>query len=105
MALEGTDQVRYAATPGRPGADGTYGGLALLRIEADGTYRVALGSAAWIDIARDGETISSTAHGHGPACSGVRKIVDFALTRGTYLVQIAGAPSASLEIMVAPSAR
>ena len=35
-----------------------------------------------------GATVVSTAHGHGPPCSGIRKVVDFTLTPGRYVVQL-----------------
>ena len=66
-----------------------------------GTYRVALGAGAWVDMLRDGKAIASTAHGHGPACSGIRKIVDFPLTPGSYVLQLAGSPDANIPVLVA----
>ncbi|MFY0022699.1 hypothetical protein ABTQ05_22485, partial [Acinetobacter baumannii] len=49
-----------------------------------GTYAVALSDAAWIDVNRNDKTQTSTGHDHGPACSGIRKIVAFALVPGHY---------------------
>ena len=43
----------------------------------------------------------SVAHGRGPACSGIRKMVDFALEPGLYVLQIAGNGGPSLPVMIA----
>lgn len=77
------------------------GGTLTLTIDAPGTYRVALGGKAWIDLVRDGKALSSAAHGHGPKCTGVRKMVDFALTAGRYTIQLSGSEASSMALMVA----
>ncbi|ONF96394.1 hypothetical protein [Sphingomonas jeddahensis] len=77
------------------------GGTLTLTIDAPGTYRVALGGKAWVDLVRDGKALSAAAHGHGPKCTGVRKMVDFALTAGSYTIQLSGSEASSLALMVA----
>jgi hypothetical protein len=37
----------------------------------------------------------------GAPCSGIRKIVDFALQPGTYIVQLSGAKTAQTRILIA----
>jgi hypothetical protein len=93
----------FAATPDRPPAAGTFAIDAAFPVAVAGTYRVALGGGAWIDMIRDGKVIASVAHTEGPACSGIRKIVDFPLTPGNYTVQLTGAKSATLTVLVAPA--
>lgn len=66
-----------------------------------GTYRVALGAPAWIDLLADGEPLASTGHGHGPACTGVAKTVDFRLQPGRYVLQLSGASQAETTVMAA----
>ena len=95
-----TAQVTYAAEPGKAEPDRTFGGMAALEIGRAGTYRVALGGPAWIDVVQDGTALASTAHGHGPQCSGIRKIVDFDLQPGRYIVQIAASATDTVSIMV-----
>lgn len=99
--LASTPDVRYVVRPEKPGGSVSYGGLFAFIVEEAGTYRVALGSGAWIDILKDGKAISSTAHGHGPDCTDIRKIVDFALTPGRYTLQIAANGEAPLSLLVA----
>ena len=62
--------------------------------------RVAIDSAAWLDVVADGKSLEAVAHGHGPDCSGVRKMVDFTLAPGTYLLQIVGNGTAKLRVLV-----
>lgn len=99
--LHPTPEVRYAVLPEKPGGSVSQGGMFSLNIGQPGTYAVALGSGAWIDLIRDGATVASTAHGHGPACSSIRKVVDFDLKRGRYIVQVSANADPELRIMVA----
>lgn len=104
LALLPTPQVRYPLRPEKPGGSVSYGGLVRIDVAEAGTYRVALGSAAWIDLVRAGKALTSTAHGHGPDCTGVRKMVDFALPPGRYTLQIAanGAPQTTVLVARLP---
>jgi len=99
-ALLGTPDVKYASRPEKPGGSVSYGGLFAFTAQEAGRFRVALGSGAWIDVVRDGETVESVAHGHGPECSGVRKMVDFDLAPGTYTLQIAANGQPDLALLV-----
>lgn len=96
-----TPQVRYPLAPEKPGSPASNGGLIALDVAEAATYRVALGSAAWIDLVRDGAAVTSVAHGHGPACSSVRKIVDFPLSRGRYTLQLAASGEPQTTLLVA----
>ena len=100
-ALLPTPDVHYVVRPEKPGGSVSYGGLYALVISRPGTYRVALGAGAWIDLLKGKKAVVSTAHGHGPDCSGIRKMVDFPLARGRYVLQIAANGEAALPVMVA----
>jgi hypothetical protein len=84
------------------GHEGGNGGLAAIAIPRTGTYRVALGSAGWVDLVSAGKAIPSTAHGHGPGCTGIRKLVEFELTRGLYTVVISGNLEPRTTLLLAP---
>lgn len=99
--LPSTRDVRYVVRPEKPGGSVSYGGLFAFTVTTPGRYRVALGSAAWIDVLADGRAAASVAHGHGPDCTGIRKMVDFDLPAGRYVLQVAGNGSAGLPLMVA----
>lgn len=89
-----------AVAPEKAPAPGTYAGIAQFRIARAGTYRVALGGKAWIDVVRGRTPIASTAHTMGPMCTGVAKLVDFRLTPGRYFLQLSGAPSRQIAAMI-----
>lgn len=99
--LSSTRDVRYAVRPEKPGGSVSYGGVFSFTVVTPGRYRVALGSGAWIDVLAYGKPATSVAHGHGPACTGIRKMVDFDLTAGRYVLQVAGNGTADLPLMVA----
>lgn len=104
VTLKPTPEVRYALRPEKPGGSVSFGGLIALTVAEAGTYRVALSSGAWIDLVQGGKAVTSTAHGHGPACSGVRKMVDFPLNPGRYVLQLGanGAPQMTVLVVRLP---
>jgi hypothetical protein len=95
-------QVKYRVPPERADGPATYGGLYRLSITEAGTYRVAASAAPWIDLFAPGSTTPArTAHfGHGPACTGIGKMVEFPLQPGDYLLQFSESLTPDSEIMV-----
>lgn len=89
LKLLPTPKVAYPLRPEKPGGSVSYGGLASFTVAEEGVWRVALSSGAWVDVVKDGSASQSVAHGRGPDCSGIRKMVDYRLTPGTYTLQIA----------------
>jgi hypothetical protein len=60
-----------------------------LRIRKAGTFGIALSEAGWIEVSpMRGKPLESVAHGHGPDCSTIRKIVRYKLRPGTYRVTV-----------------
>ena len=100
VSLHPARQLALTRAPGKPFASNSYGGATTVSIRAAGKYRVALGGGAWVDLVMGGKAIASTAHGHGPQCSGIRKMVDFTLKRGTYSLQLSGSATDSLPLMI-----
>ena len=100
LALSPASKVRYALSPEKAAGSASSGGMIGFTVERPGTYRVALGAAAWIDMVRDGKAAKSVGHGHGPACSGIRKMVDFSLQPGRYVLQISGNAAPAVALMV-----
>lgn len=81
------------------------GGAALVgfRVEKAGTYGVALDQPGWIDVlpgAEGGAALKSAAHGHGPECSTIRKIVRFDLQPGVYRVYVSGLAKSEAKLML-----
>ncbi len=100
LALRAADRLAYQPPLARPATPGTFGATVPLTIAAAGTYRIALGQGAWIDVVRDGRKIDSAAHAHGPECSGIAKIVTFTLAPGNYVVQLSDTKTPQLAAMV-----
>ncbi|MDF7776736.1 hypothetical protein P1X14_15875 [Sphingomonas sp. AOB5] len=99
--------VDASAIPGLP-AGSKPGGAAMIgfRVETAGSYGIALDQGGWIDVipgAVGGEPLKSVKHGHGPACSTIRKIVRFDLQPGMYRLTLTGLTKPEVRVMlVAP---
>ena len=92
--------VTYAVRPEKPGTPANRGGMFAFNVFNSGRYRVALGAAAWIDVLSGSSPATSVAHSRGPDCTGIRKMVDFDLKPGRYLLQVAGNASPTLSLMI-----
>lgn len=79
------------------------GGAALVPFEVseDATYHVAVSDRVWVDVATGNSLIKSSAHMHGPACSGIAKVVDFPLKRGRYALHLTGISAPSVKVLIA----
>lgn len=100
-ALAPAAQVQYAVAPAKPPMENTYGGVFRVNIAHAARVGIALSVGAWVDMVEDGKIVDSVDHGHGPACTGIHKIVWFDLKPGAHIVQIANAPAPAIRIMAA----
>lgn len=100
LMLAPNDTVRYPVTPSKPGEPTSLGGMANFTIARAGTYRVLLGTPAWIEVAKGRKALASSAHAHGPACSGIAKMVEYRLTPGRYVLEIAGSKAAAAPVLI-----
>ncbi len=85
------EELGKPVDPANPPEPALTGGAARIsfRIETAGIYGIALDQGGWIDVApKDGETLKSVKHGHGPECSTIRKIVRFELAPGAYTLML-----------------
>lgn len=73
--------------------------LALVITEA-GAYGVAIDQRAWIDVARDGASLNSNGQSYGPACSSIRRIVDFQLRPGRYTITLSRTQAPTVRLLV-----
>ncbi len=99
--LIATPQVTFAA-PAKAQSPDSFAGLLLVHITDSGTYGVAASSGVWIDLIKDKTPLKSIRHGHGPDCSGIRKIVSYDLQPGDYVLQIASSKSSDVTVQIAP---
>jgi hypothetical protein len=100
VTLHPAAHVELASKPGKPAATDSHGGYVTFVAAKPGTYRVALSNPSWIELLTNGKPVTSTRHGHGPRCSGMRKIVDFNLPAGLHMIQLSGSPDATMRVMV-----
>lgn len=99
LPLHKFESLRYWITPERKPDPFKFGGLVPIEVKKAGRLIVALDAGAWIDLVRDAKFVKPAAHGHGPACSGIRKMVEFDVAPGRYVLQISSAPAASVRAM------
>jgi len=97
-----TRQVAYVVQPEKPGGSVSKGGMFEVKIDTGGVYRFASGSGAWIDVLKDGKILESVNHMGGPACTGIRKMVDFPLEPGRYVLQISANADETLPFLILP---
>lgn len=99
LPLHKFESLRYGVAPERKPDVYKFGGMIPIEVKKAGRLIVALDAGAWIDLIRNGAAVKSVTHGHGPACSGIRKMVEFDVTQGRYQLQIVNAPTASIHAM------
>ncbi|MDO7835159.1 hypothetical protein Q4610_08855 [Sphingobium sp. HBC34] len=92
--------VQFPVVLGKGAKEG-HGGLFSLSLKQAARVGIALSGPAWVDVVTGNAVVASVAHGHGPDCSGIRKIVWFDLPAGRHIVQVAGAKDRSIHIMAA----
>ncbi len=92
LRLAVQDHVVFSVLPGRK-MTGTpaFAGLAALRIEAPGSYRVAIDLPLWIDVVSNGNLVQPTDYQGQHACSAPHKIVVFDLGSQPVILQFSNA--------------
>ncbi|PNQ01384.1 hypothetical protein [Sphingobium sp. SA916] len=93
-------QVQFIVPPGKV-LPKSHAGLFTLAVKDAARIGIALSEGAWVDAATGTTALTSVAHEHGPACSGIRKILWFDLSPGLHTIQIASALKPSIRIMAA----
>jgi hypothetical protein len=95
-----TGKIAYLARPRKPDSPKNHGGLFQFAIDREGAYAIALGGTARIDLLRDRAAVAPVSRVDGPSCSTIRKVIDFRLTPGTYVLQVSAYADAKLPLMV-----
>jgi hypothetical protein len=67
------------------------------------TYAVTLSASAWIDVVQDGKYLRPIAYTGALECPGVRKSVKFAIGPGPFTLQVSGANSGTINLVVTPA--
>jgi hypothetical protein len=102
LSLAPREQVHLAAAPARKnhGAETGFAGLVRLHISAPGSYRVSIAAQAWIDVVGDNMLIGSSDFAAAHGCDAPHKIVQYDLQPGTFLLQLTGATSQHVRVVL-----
>lgn len=100
LTLHPDGEVAYLSLPKGEGEATSFGGMASFTVEQAGTYRVGISEPVWVDIVEDGKPAETVRFGQGPACSGIRKAVSFALRPGPHVLEISGGTIAEAGVLV-----
>jgi hypothetical protein len=106
LKLKPQSQVTFAAAPGKKNPlDGAYAGLASIKIPQNGSYRVAIDAAFWIDIVSNGALIAAKDFQGQHGCHSPHKIVEFELLGAhTFILQLSNAaPDSSVRLTITPT--
>jgi hypothetical protein len=104
LKLAAQSGVNFSVRQGKKTADDVHAGLAVLRINSEGHYRVAVDLAVWIDVVTTDSVLQPTDFQGQHGCAAPRKIVEFDL-KGTkpFLLQFSGAAIDQLLVSVTPA--
>ncbi len=96
--------VDYVLAPGgEPKSDDSFAGLLFIKdVPQAGTYQVTLSEDAWIDLIQDGKALPLAAETIDSNCSEARKSMRFRLERGPVTVQVSGATSTLIKLVILP---
>jgi hypothetical protein len=100
-------KVTFALAPGkRMLTDGAYAGLAVLKLDSPGNYRVSVDLPFWIDVIANGKLAATRDFQGQQSCDAPHKIVEFDLSDAKqFVLQVSGAAKATVRLTVtqAPS--
>lgn len=101
LVLAAQADVRFAAGPGKASLpDGVHAGLATVRLAHAGRYRVALDTAAWLDVVIGGKIVPSRAFTGRSGCSAPHKIVEYDLPAGDATIQVSAATPEHIRLAI-----
>jgi hypothetical protein len=94
--------VTFAVAPGKKMlTDGAFAGLALLKLDSPGNYRVAVDAPFWIDLVANGKLAVTRDFQGQQSCDGPHKIVEFDLGDAKqFVLQVSAAAAATVRLTV-----
>jgi hypothetical protein len=103
LTLAPQNAVKFSVREGKKNDDNAHAGLAILRINTEGSYRVSVDLPVWIDVVTQDAVLTPTDYQGQHECSAPRKIVQFEL-KGTkpFLLQFSGAQVGQLLVSITP---
>jgi hypothetical protein len=104
LALAPQSGVNFSVRQGKNAVGDAHAGLAILRINAEGIYRVAVDLPVWIDVVATDSVLRPTDFQGQHGCTAPRKIVEFELTSTKpLLLQFSDATVDQLLVSVTPA--
>lgn len=105
VKLAPADALSYEVPPGKKMlTDGTFGGTVAFTVTSPGAYRVALDGPFWVDVVADHQLTATKDFGGPQQCpGGPRKLVEYQLKAGKYLLQISGASVDQVKVTITAS--
>jgi hypothetical protein len=103
LALAPQNDVSFSVREGKKSDANAHAGLAILRISAEGSYRVSVDLPVWIDVVTQDSVLTPKDYQGQHDCAAPRKVVVFDL-KGTkpFLLQFSGAAVGQLLVTVTP---
>lgn len=109
LRLRGQSEIMFLRPPAKkPGGGEAYAGLARLRVDMSGVYRIALDQPVWVDVIVNGTVVPAKEFQGRPGCNAPHKIVEFVLpARAPITLQFSGssAPTVKVTVTRSPAAR
>jgi hypothetical protein len=98
-------EIIFAVPPGKKMlTDGASAGLATLKLDAPGNYRVSVDVPVWIDLVADGKLAATRDFQGQQSCDAPHKIVEFDLSGAKhYVLQVSASSKASVRVTVTPA--
>lgn len=107
LELKPIADVKFDLPPGgkpKREAKETFGGVLTFAAPAKAAgYQVTLTGEGWIDVVQDGKQLAAADHTGAKECPGLRKSVRFDVAASPVVLQISGAPTASIGIALRPT--
>lgn len=106
LQLVPQDKVAFALAPGKKvSTDAVFAGLAALKLDAPGDYRVSVDAPFWIDVVADGKLAATKDFQGRHGCNAPHKIVEFDLTAAKqFVLQMSESASATVRLTVTRAA-
>jgi hypothetical protein len=105
LTLAAQDQVAFSAPPAKQAAaSSAFAGLAMLKIAAPGSYRIAVDAPVWIDVVAGANLVAAKDFEGQHSCAAPHKIVEFELVASQrFVLQFSNGAGDNVLLTVTPS--
>ncbi len=101
VRLQPAADVTFQVPPGQVRTpESPHAGILWIAVPTNGVWRLSASTGLWVDVIGPSGAVQSTAFGALAPCTSIRKVVEFPLAAGTYMVQLSGNPGADTRVML-----